>query len=119
MVPLAPDYGVDDNLAHYFFNQLIDALVSTHSSIVHFSHFVAQHLESKRFIHGTMGVCHRDLKPENILLDAHGQLKLSDFGLCSVYKHKGTERLLNERCGSLPYIAPEVCLLSLALRHDS
>ncbi|KAF9521194.1 hypothetical protein BS47DRAFT_1335310 [Hydnum rufescens UP504] len=84
---IAPDYGVDEHLAHYFFNQLIDALC---------------------FIHG-IGVCHRDLKPENVLLDAHGQLKLSDFGLCSVYRHKGSERHLTERCGSLPYIAPELC----------
>jgi serine/threonine-protein kinase CHEK1 len=28
MATLAPDYGVDEHLAHYFFNQLIDALVS-------------------------------------------------------------------------------------------
>ena len=56
------------------------------------------------------GVCHRDLKPENIMLDAAGVLKISDFGLCSVYKLKesGKTRLLSERCGSLPYIAPEV-----------
>ena len=58
------------------------------------------------------GVCHRDLKPENIMLDSGGVLKISDFGLCSVYKLKesGKTRLLSERCGSLPYIAPEVSL---------
>ena len=61
------------------------------------------------------GVCHRDLKPENIMLDAAGVLKISDFGLCSVYKLKesGKTRLLSERCGSLPYIAPEVSVFQL------
>lgn len=56
------------------------------------------------------GVCHRDLKPENLLLDVTGTLKISDFGLSSVYKLKetGKTRMLSERCGSLPYVAPEV-----------
>ena len=56
------------------------------------------------------GVYHRDLKPENILLDAAGTLKISDFGLSAVYKLKesGKTRLLNERCGSMPYVAPVV-----------
>ncbi|KAF8319425.1 CAMK/CAMKL/CHK1 protein kinase [Clavulina sp. PMI_390] len=83
---IAPDYGVEDELAHNYFRELISALI---------------------FIHD-IGVCHRDLKPENILLDSLGRLKLSDFGLSSVYKHKGQERRLSERCGSLPYVAPEV-----------
>ncbi|GBE84122.1 Serine/threonine-protein kinase CHK1 [Sparassis crispa] len=85
---IAPDIGVGDDVAHYYFNQLISGL---------------------HYIH-TEGVCHRDLKPENLLLDAAGTLKISDFGLSSVYKLKATgeTRLLNERCGSLPYVAPEL-----------
>jgi serine/threonine protein kinase len=53
---------------------------------------------------------HRDLKPENILLDAAGTLKISDFGLGSVWKltESGKIRKLTDVCGSLPYIAPEV-----------
>lgn len=62
----------------------------------------------------SQGVCHRDLKPENILLDIAGALKISDFGLSAVYKLKetGKTRTLTERCGSLPYVAPEVLLFS-------
>lgn len=71
------------------------------------------------YIHGE-GVCHRDLKPENIMLDVAGVLKISDFGLCSVYKLKesGKTRLLSERCGSLPYIAPEVSFSDLSRRSE-
>lgn len=54
------------------------------------------------------------------MLDAAGVLKISDFGLCSVYKLKdsGKTRLLNERCGSLPYIAPEVGTSHLSQGYD-
>ncbi|KAI9457642.1 CAMK/CAMKL/CHK1 protein kinase [Lactarius psammicola] len=85
---IAPDVGVGEEVAHFYFLQLLSGL---------------------NYVHGE-GVCHRDLKPENILLDAAGTLKISDFGLCSVYKLKdsGKTRMLTERCGSLPYVAPEL-----------
>ena len=35
-------------------------------------------------------------------------LKISDFGLATVFKHNGRERLLNKMCGTLPYVAPEL-----------
>ncbi|KAH9003291.1 CAMK/CAMKL/CHK1 protein kinase [Lactarius hatsudake] len=85
---IAPDVGVGEEVAHFYFLQLLSGL---------------------NYVHGE-GVCHRDLKPENLLLDAAGTLKISDFGLCSVYKLKdsGRTRMLSERCGSLPYVAPEL-----------
>ncbi|WFD22780.1 non-specific serine/threonine protein kinase [Malassezia equina] len=83
---IAPDVGVDEDLAHLYFTQLMAGLT---------------------YIHG-QGVTHRDIKPENMLLDAQGNLKIADFGLCSVYKYKGKERTLHGTCGSLPYIAPEM-----------
>ncbi|KAF5364551.1 hypothetical protein D9757_011805 [Collybiopsis confluens] len=84
---IAPDLGVGDEVAHLYFNQLLDGMEYIHSR----------------------GICHRDLKPENILLDIAGNLKISDFGLSSVYRlSNGKTRFLTERCGSLPYVAPEL-----------
>ncbi|EFP74758.1 Chk1 protein kinase [Puccinia graminis f. sp. tritici] len=87
---LVPDVGLcnDDEVIHFYFRQLMSGL--------HFCH--------------SKGVVHRDLKPENILLDGRGNLLISDFGLCSVYKHNGKERMLSEVCGSAPYAAPELAL---------
>ncbi|XP_018494562.2 cAMP-dependent protein kinase catalytic subunit beta-like [Galendromus occidentalis] len=45
----------------------------------------------------------RDLKPPNILIADDGYLKLTDFGLATVF-HGSTYTL----CGSPPYMAPEI-----------
>jgi serine/threonine-protein kinase Chk1 len=46
------------------------------------------------------------------LLDECGNLKLSDFGLATVYKHKNKTRILTTPCGTPPYLAPEIRNLS-------
>ncbi|KAG8832877.1 ATP-dependent Lon protease pim1 [Serendipita sp. 399] len=65
---IAPDVGVEDDLAHYYMEQLMAGLSYIHDQ----------------------GVCHRDLKPENLLLSIDGVLKLCDFGLCAVFQYKGS-----------------------------
>ncbi|XP_063822867.1 serine/threonine-protein kinase grp [Ostrinia nubilalis] len=66
-----------------------------------------QLLAGLRYLHAR-GVAHRDLKPENILLDHHDNVKISDFGMATLFRHGARERLLARVCGTLPYAAPEV-----------
>lgn len=43
-----------------------------------------------------------------IFLSLLDNLKLTDFGLATMFRYKGHERLLNRLCGTLPYVAPEL-----------
>jgi len=83
---IPPDVGIGEDLAHFYFHQLMNA--------VEYLHLV--------------GIAHRDLKPENILLDSLGNLKVADFGLAAVFRHKGTLRNSSTACGTPPYVAPEI-----------
>lgn len=80
------DKGVSEDIAHVYFLQLISGVSFIHSK----------------------GVAHRDLKPENILLNEMGDLKIADFGMATLFQHKGQTKTSTTMCGSPPYIAPEV-----------
>ena len=77
-----------ENEARKYFTQLIEGLEHCHS----------------------LGVCHRDLKPENLLLDAHGGLKITDFGLASINETPDVPQILHTPCGTPNYVAPEVLM---------
>ncbi|KAJ1346334.1 hypothetical protein KIN20_001096 [Parelaphostrongylus tenuis] len=83
---IEPDIGMPPVKAQFYFRQLLHGL---------------QH------IHG-MGVVHRDIKPENLLLTGQDVLKISDFGMATVFRHGGRERMLNAACGTMPYASPQV-----------
>ena len=83
---ITPDRGMDEWRAQKFFKQIISGVAYLHRK----------------------GVAHRDIKPENILLDSEEVVKIADFGMSTIFRHKGVERKMNKRCGSLPYLAPEV-----------
>ncbi len=56
------------------------------------------------------GVLHRDIKPENILLDAHGRVKIADFGIAKIVgEEKGPITLTGTGAslGTPHYMAPE------------
>lgn len=83
---IEPDVGMPVPQANKYFKELINGLEYIHSK----------------------GVTHRDIKPENLLVDIEGNLKITDFGLSTVFKYKNKERLLERCCGTPPYVAPEV-----------
>ncbi|XP_058986303.1 serine/threonine-protein kinase grp isoform X1 [Musca domestica] len=85
---IEPDVGMPQHEAQRYFTQLLSGV---------------QYLHQR-------GITHRDLKPENLLLDEHDNIKISDFGMATMFRCKGKERLLDKRCGTLPYVAPEVLL---------
>ena len=49
------------------------------------------------------GIIHRDLKPANIMVDAHGQVRITDFGLAQLTADGGSGPL----AGTPAYMAPE------------
>jgi hypothetical protein len=56
------------------------------------------------------GVVHRDIKPENVLIDAHGRVKVVDFGLAKLLDRRPGEATLTqsqESMGTWHYMAPE------------
>ncbi|KAI9218473.1 kinase-like domain-containing protein, partial [Blastocladiella britannica] len=68
--------------------------------------YAAEVLMSIAALHAA-GYAHRDVKPENVILDAHGHVKMADFGSCIKV---GSDGLI--RCamavGTADYSSPEV-----------
>mmetsp|Transcript_9169 Transcript_9169/g.27600 ORF Transcript_9169/g.27600 Transcript_9169/m.27600 type:complete len:560 (+) Transcript_9169:92-1771(+) len=67
----------------------------------------AQVLLALEKIHA-VGFIYRDLKPENILIDAHGFVKVADFGLCKRLPGNVRDGRTSTICGTFSYLAPEM-----------
>lgn len=76
----------DEDLARLYTAELVSALSHLHS----------------------LGFVHRDLKPENVLLDAHGHVKVTDFGLAKGNMSDAEHHRTNSFIGTMEYMAPEV-----------
>ena len=78
--------GLDEDLARYYFRQIVQAISYCHK----------------------LHVVHRDLKPENVIFfKKQGVVKLTDFGFSNLYR---PGEKLETSCGSLAYSAPEILL---------
>ena len=53
--------------------------------------FFKQIISGLAYLH-RKGVAHRDIKPENLLLDEDEVIKISDFGMATIFRHQGKER---------------------------
>lgn len=68
-------------------------------------------LQGMNYLH-LCSIMHRDLKSGNVLLDAHGTVKISDFGLSCVLEIGHASADLTAETGTYRWMAPEV------IRHE-
>lgn len=80
--------GFSENLARYYFKQILSGLNHCHSKMV----------------------AHRDMKPENLLFDSEFNLKIADFGFAAQIEGNNGNGLLKTKLGTYGYRAPEIIL---------
>lgn len=82
----------------------VDRLLKFDLSEPAIAYIVGQVLNGLVYLHN-MGRVHRDIKCSNILVNAKGQIKIADLGLCEEIK---TGPIMGKMSGSKYWLAPEV-----------
>ncbi len=67
--------------------------------------YVKQVAEGLQYAHDKK-IIHRDIKPANLLVGRHNEILLSDFGI-AVIAHSTHSMILQDKAGTLAYMAPE------------
>ena len=67
--------------------------------------FLACLIIGLEYIH-SLNLIHRDIKPENLLMDSKGYLRITDFGISSIYQKN--KKNAYDTSGTPGYMAPEV-----------
>ena len=62
-------------------------------------------------------IIHRDIKPQNILIDAHDNVKITDFGIAVALSQNSITQT-NSLLGSVHYLSPEQARGSMATKQS-
>jgi serine/threonine-protein kinase len=106
------DWGEDDGIAFMVvellkggsLRSLLDA--GDHLTPEQAAHVARQVAAALAYAHGR-GIVHRDIKPANLLFDAHGIVRVADFGLARALAEASWTEPAGTVVGTTRYVAPE------------
>jgi eukaryotic-like serine/threonine-protein kinase len=117
------DWGEDDGVAFMVvellkggsLRSLLDA--GNHLTPEQAAHVGRQVAAALAYAHGR-GIVHRDIKPANLLFDAHGIVRVADFGLARALAEASWTEPVGTVVGTTRYAAPEQVSGALDGRAD-
>jgi serine/threonine-protein kinase len=106
------DWGEDDGVAFMVLELLkggsLRAMLDTGDRLTpeQATHVGRQVSAALAYAHGR-GIVHRDIKPGNLLFDAHGIVRVADFGLARALAEASWTEPAGSLVGTARYVAPE------------